>query len=332
MNVKEIMAELKKPFEENEVEWKVQSCGISTNGKPWARVLTYIDARAIQERLDDLFGVNGWKDKYRENGEDIICTLSIMMDGKWVSKENGASKTKYESFKGGISSAFKRVSASGFGVGRYLYDLEATFVEDVTLERPAYKDKKDWIESYDKESKKNIYWKAPKLPSWALPQEKKPGKLLEDKNKVVFINRKEVVALKALVGKHTELEKHILESHGYTSASQIHPFVYEEILEQIKTGIRVEQEKLEKARIEKKHKEELKENKTIFGDKRIVDIIGVDTPIKINCKYKGKTLAEVYEIDPEYIKNYAETGYVQHLKAICIKIVEKINNENKKTS
>lgn len=43
---------------------------------------------------------------------------------KWITKEDGAAITEFESVKGGISSAFKRVASSGFGIGRYLYNAK----------------------------------------------------------------------------------------------------------------------------------------------------------------------------------------------------------------
>ena len=58
---------------------------------------------------------------YREVTGGFICTLSIFINGKWISKEDGSNMTEFESIKGGISSAFKRVASSGFGIGRYLY-------------------------------------------------------------------------------------------------------------------------------------------------------------------------------------------------------------------
>lgn len=325
MDIKEVMKELKKPFKADEVEWRVQSCGKSSNG-PWVKVLTYIDARAIQERLDELFGVNGWKQNYDVYDKKMICKLSIKIDDEWVTKEDGASETNIESFKGGLSSAFKRVAASGFGIGRYLYDLEACFVETCTYERPPYKDRNNWNEAYDSKNKVNIYWKTPKLPSWALPEEetKQPKTTIEptaeptaQPKKVIFINREKVVAIKAMVGKHKDLEKQILSSYGLTSTNQITESVYQEIYNKIKTAIL---------------KAKKEENSTIFGDKRFIDIIGADAPVTINVKYKGKTPAEIYEIDPDFISNYAKNGYVQHLKAICEKMIAKINEEHKKTS
>ena len=45
-----------------------------------------------------------------------------MKNFKRIEKEDGASVTDFESVKGGISNAFKRVASSGFGIGRYLYN------------------------------------------------------------------------------------------------------------------------------------------------------------------------------------------------------------------
>ena len=52
----------------------------------------------------------------------FLCTLSIRINDEWIEKEDGASVTDFESVKGGISNAFKRVASSGFGIGRYLYN------------------------------------------------------------------------------------------------------------------------------------------------------------------------------------------------------------------
>jgi hypothetical protein len=157
----EILEQLRQPFQANEIEWRVQQCGIKNNN-PWVMVLAYVQARAIQKRLDLVFGFDGWSDEYRFVDKNIICRLGVKHNGEWVYKENGASETEIEAFKGGISGAFKRVAASGFGIGRYLYDLDVTFANcqldsDPKLEKAKTKEKK-WI-----------YWKVPLLPDWAIP-------------------------------------------------------------------------------------------------------------------------------------------------------------------
>ena len=116
-----IMKELKAPFKENELEFRV---GATNKDKSMGLALAYVEARAIQNRLDEVVGFNNWKVTYREVNGGFICSMSLRIDSEWVSKEDGAQNTDYESVKGGISSAFKRVASSGWGIGRYLYDLK----------------------------------------------------------------------------------------------------------------------------------------------------------------------------------------------------------------
>lgn len=161
------LKELTKPFSVKDIEWRVQSSGIKTDKSPWAMVLAYVTARAVQKRLDEVFGVLGWKDMYRHVDGGVICSLSCFDTERkeWVTKENGSPETKIEAFKGGISKAFVRVAASGFGVGRYLYDLDTTFVKNVSNGA-----RYDVIR--DKKGSKlgEIRWNEPGLPKWALPK------------------------------------------------------------------------------------------------------------------------------------------------------------------
>jgi len=119
--IDQIMKELKAPFKEDELEFRV---GATNKDKSMGLALAYVEARAIQNRLDEVVGFNNWKVTYREVNGGFICSMSLRIDSEWVSKEDGAQNTDYESVKGGISSAFKRVAASGWGIGRYLYDVK----------------------------------------------------------------------------------------------------------------------------------------------------------------------------------------------------------------
>lgn len=117
----EIMKRLKERFLESELEFRIGS--INTD-KTMALALPYVQARAIQNRLDEVVGFNNWQVSYREIDGGFICSLSLCIDGVWITKEDGAGITDFESIKGGISNAFKRVAASGFGIGRYLYEFK----------------------------------------------------------------------------------------------------------------------------------------------------------------------------------------------------------------
>lgn len=151
---------LKDPFAISDIEWRVQQAN-AKGAKPWVKVLAYVDARAVQDRLDDVCGPGNWKDEYSHLANGVICKLSIKIDGEWVTKQNGSPETNIESFKGGISKALVR-AASTWGIGRYLYRLESQFAIVVS------KETKD--AHYAKVDGKDVYWLPPKLPSWALPQ------------------------------------------------------------------------------------------------------------------------------------------------------------------
>ena len=105
---------------EDELELRV---GATNADKTMGLALAYVEARAIQARIDKVMGINNWKTRYREINGCFICTLSLRRNGEWIAKEDGAQITDFESVKGGISSAFKRVAASGWNIGRYLYSV-----------------------------------------------------------------------------------------------------------------------------------------------------------------------------------------------------------------
>ncbi len=161
MNTEKIQR-LYEPFEENDIEWRVQSGGVK-NGKPWAIVLAYVTARAVQDRLDEVFGTLCWKMEYTIGSKGVLCHLSVKGEtGEWITKTDGAPETDIESFKGGISNAFKRVASAGFGIGRYLYKLDKNYAN--FDENGIYSAKID-----DGSTKRWFKWNPPKLPKWALP-------------------------------------------------------------------------------------------------------------------------------------------------------------------
>ncbi len=124
MNAMDIYNKLKAHFSEEDIEFKV---GATNKEKTQGLALAYVNARAVQERLDTVLGFNNWKAVYKEVQGGFICALSLRIEGEWITKEDGAQVTAYESIKGGMSSAFKRVASSGFGIGRYLYTNETSW-------------------------------------------------------------------------------------------------------------------------------------------------------------------------------------------------------------
>jgi len=159
----EKLHELKLPFKEDEIEWRVQTAFQTRNGKQ-AIVVPYVTNRAIMDRLDAVIGPDGWKNEYIRWGEKgVLCGISIKIGDEWVTKFDGAEDTNIESVKGGISGAQKRAAVQ-WGIGRYLYSLD-TF--RVTINNNG--------QNYVKQKMKNGqfiegYWNTPALPNWALPE------------------------------------------------------------------------------------------------------------------------------------------------------------------
>jgi len=170
MDEKEIMQALARPFAADEVEWRASQCGMSKSGKPWVRVLCYLTNRAIMNRLDEVFGISHWRNEYVKWGNDsTLCGISVRINSEWITKWDGASETDIEAVKGGLSDAMKRAAVQ-WGMGRYLYNLTEGFAE-CTLEPQRGN---EWHKAITKDKNNTIFWKAPDLPDWALPE--KPGK------------------------------------------------------------------------------------------------------------------------------------------------------------
>ncbi len=158
--------QLKQPFDFEDLEWRVQQSGMSGSGKPWAMVLVYVTNRAVMDRLDETFGIGGWKNEFlplpNSLGEGALCGISVKINGEWIAKFDGADNTAVESTKGGLSGAMKRAAVQ-WGIGRYLYDIEemwavCSLVKETGWNRAKLKDQTIF------------YWQPPELPKKFLPQ------------------------------------------------------------------------------------------------------------------------------------------------------------------
>ena len=183
-----VIKQLKRPFPADEINWRVQSCGIS-NGRPWAMVLAYIDARAVMDRLDKVVGPFNWQDEINslENGK-TFCKLSVRINDEWITKTGVAGETNIEAAKGGASDALKRAAVK-FGIARYLYQLDEDFA-DCTQEK---KRGDKWHKAKTK-SNDYIYWKEPQLPGWALPGDQQDKQKLLDQVRELFQGKNSKIA------------------------------------------------------------------------------------------------------------------------------------------
>jgi hypothetical protein len=151
----EVMEQLQAPFKPDEVEWRV---GVTSNDKTKGLALAYVTNRAIQNRLDEVFGVFGWKNEFHEWKKDgQLCGISVKFEGEWITKFDGADDSNMEATKGGLSDAMKR-AAYQWGIGRYLYELPSVWMP------------------IKKQGSSYVLTDTPKLPAWALPEGYKPEK------------------------------------------------------------------------------------------------------------------------------------------------------------
>jgi hypothetical protein len=173
MNKSEIQEALKEPFEPDDIEWRVQRSGIAANNKPWVVVIPYMTARAVQDRLDSVFGFSDWRDEYKETPKGFLCGLSVCIEGKWITKWDGSEYTKVEALKGALSGSLKRAAVK-FGIGRYLYNLDEVFAVCKPCQYQSQA-KGNFIKVKNKSNNSTVgsEWFTPKLESWALPNTNK---------------------------------------------------------------------------------------------------------------------------------------------------------------
>ncbi|WP_312259502.1 Rad52/Rad22 family DNA repair protein [Pluralibacter gergoviae] len=208
------LSKLDEPFAQEDVEWRVQQCGMASNG-PWAMVLCYVTNRAIMKRLDDVCGKAGWRNEYRDipNNGGVECGISIKVDGEWITKWDAAENTQVEAVKGGRSGAMKRAAVQ-WGIGRYLYQLEERFAvcsteRNNSWNKASFKDKKT-------NKFGNLWWQTPELPKWALPPDHRDAVVEKFNNDSMSANNNEELeslykAAWAEVGDSEEHKKQVVD-------------------------------------------------------------------------------------------------------------------------
>ena len=167
--LKKIRELLNEPFDPAEIKWRVTATSTQqTKRGPQKRgqLIAYADQRAYTDRLNSVFGEWGWTRNYdvqvaqnferRAPGDKkqtavsakVVVVSKVTINGlgshtgvgeEWADDENAATRAEAQ--------AFKRACAC-FGLGRYLYDLDKTWVDLDQYNRPL---------------------QTPNLPEWALP-------------------------------------------------------------------------------------------------------------------------------------------------------------------
>jgi hypothetical protein len=146
--VQRIGRRLAEPFQADEVKWKPQV----VKGDR-AMAIAYIDARVVQDRLDQVLGFENWEDEYHSLDQgSVMCKLRVRIGSDWIEKVDVGSPSEQpdegDRVKAAFSDALKRAAVK-FGLGRYLYRLPS-----------------QWCD-YDPVKKQ--FKRLPGLPDWAKP-------------------------------------------------------------------------------------------------------------------------------------------------------------------
>ena len=219
--VLEIEKKLQAPFYPDEIEWRV---GAKTRDETKGMALPYVTNRAIQNRLDYLFGCFGWRNEFKEwKDKAQVCGISIKHEGEWITKWDGADDSDFEPTKGGLSDSMKRAAVQ-WGIGRYLYKLEAVWVP------------------IKKAGKSHTIAQIPKLPTWALPEDAKPRAEQAPQKPApkpgTTITKAEQDKMVALAKGNVKAAKAALEEFGYESSKDVTKADYEKVCREIEKKLK----------------------------------------------------------------------------------------------
>ena len=142
-----------------------------------ATMVAYIDARDVQDLLDEVAGPENWQTDFKVINENMFCGIGINTPQGMVWKWDCGVESNVEQEKGEASDAFKRAAVQ-WGIGRFLYRLGIVELKTALYkekERPARDDgsilwNNDEISEYIR-NRKTYKSSAPAVSQ--APQEKK---------------------------------------------------------------------------------------------------------------------------------------------------------------
>lgn len=145
----------KKLLEPIDYKFRIQSIGF---GK--ATVVAYIDARQLQDRLDEVVGFQNWQVAYKEIKGNLFAGIAVKIDDEWVWKYDCGTESNVEKEKGEASDSFKRAGVM-WGVGRFLYSLPI-----LILNTKEHTNKGGKKKDYPVNDKGEILWNADDLNAY----------------------------------------------------------------------------------------------------------------------------------------------------------------------
>jgi len=131
---------------ENERKYRVGNT-FEVKGKKIANMLCYVDARYVQDKLDEVVGIGNWSSDFMEIKGSLFCriTITFLKEDKEVgivSKMDCGTESNVEKQKGEASDAFKRAAVQ-LGIGRDLYSLP-NYRAEMTEFNGRYYPPKNW--------------------------------------------------------------------------------------------------------------------------------------------------------------------------------------------
>ncbi|MDA3813658.1 MAG: Rad52/Rad22 family DNA repair protein [Candidatus Cloacimonetes bacterium] len=155
--VNELEKKLKEPVRRSDLSFNITNVD-KTNRK--VQVKSQIKSQALMNRLDDLFGIDGWKDRYAVLYNCVTCKLSIKLGDNWITKENSAPLVNAESLNEAFTDALRQ-AAVRFGLGRYLLDLPNIYVDIMENKPENSKHEVHFFQSGELSG----WWEEPDYPS-----------------------------------------------------------------------------------------------------------------------------------------------------------------------
>ena len=139
------LVKLQAPTPDSERKYRV-GITFTKGGKNLGRMLTYVDARYVQDTLDQTVGIGNWDNEYFEIKGNLFCRITIRYISESgtiesVFKMDCGTESNVEKQKGEASDAFKRCAVH-FGIARDLYNISnpQRYIVELTNGKAPY----DW--------------------------------------------------------------------------------------------------------------------------------------------------------------------------------------------